>query len=377
MPDIWDIETSEQTPFKKNEVKEIFLSSLQKELILNRWKDESKTPPSIPELLKLAFPNDELDGRSKQASLIKEFLVGSGFSGEVIKLASTKKSFELSPEHKEYIKNNYSTMKAMEMARELFGYGIGPSTSEVREINSYLRTLDGKPMYGEEIDSNYFPPRSPERAVSRIKKYVDETKNWDTKKLTPSQKKQIEALIGYLASYRFKHQIDSYESQSDKELFESSFIKYCFNKDDLTQENVDQYILLCSEIVIGSQIENDINMLNREQNRAVEEDGKVSMAIVEVVKNARKDRDECIKRQNSLYKSLTQERSEKLNERVGASFTLLNIVEEMKNEERRTALVKMAEERNTKIKGELTRFSELDEAIVRIFGIDEDLVING
>ena len=40
-------------------------------------------------------------------------------------------------------------------------------------------------------------------------------------------------------------------------------------------------------------------------------------------------------------------------------------------------LVLEAEKRNDKLKGELKRLSEMDEIIARLYGIDEDLVING
>ena len=379
MSDIWDIET-EGSPViqKKNSATDtITLSTLQKDIVLKRWNDESKDPPSIPELLKLVYPNDSFDGRSKQAAAIKELLVNNGFSEEEVKLGGTKRSFELSPEHKEYIKNNYSTMRAIEMARELFGDNISPASSQVRETNNYLRTLDKKPMYGEEIDSNYLPPRNIDRAVSRIKKYVDETKDWDSKKLTPTQKKQVEALINYLASYRFKHQIDSYEAQSSKELFESSFIKYTYDKSDLSQENCDQYIILCSEVVISSNIQDTINMLQREQDRVLNDEGKISMAVVEAIKTARAEHNDCIKRQQALYKSLTQERSDKLSEEIKDKASLLNLINAWKNYESRQNFLKLAKDKKGNLRKELHELANLEDIKMRILGMDIEEILNG
>ena len=189
--DIWDVEQPVVTKRGQDKAeKDIVLSVAQKTLISNRWKNDSKAPPSIPELLDIAFPRQNLDGRSKEATAIKEFLVNSGINSEP--LYKAKRNFELSIEHKEYLKNNYSTMRPIEMARSLFGNNISPGSSEVKEISSFLRTLDKKPMYGEEIESNYSPPRSLDRLVSRLKKYVDEVKDWDNKNLTPTQRKQSE-----------------------------------------------------------------------------------------------------------------------------------------------------------------------------------------
>jgi hypothetical protein len=163
----------------------------------------------------------------------------------------------------------------------------------------------------------------------------------------------------------------------DKKLLENTYIKYIYDKPDLTQEDLDQYIILANEAVMASSIQRTIALLEREQERSLDNDGKISMAIVEALKTSRDEYNSCIKRSQSLYKSLTEERGKRLSERIGPQFTLLNIVEEMKNEERRKNLIKEAEKRNDKIKGEIKRLSDMDEMIVRIYGIDEDLIING
>ena len=56
-------------------------------------------------------------------------------------------------------------------------------------------------------------------------------------------------------TFRFNHQINNYETQNDRDLFESSFIRYTYDKPDLTQEEVDQYIVLSSEVVISANIQ--------------------------------------------------------------------------------------------------------------------------
>ena len=43
-------------------------------------------------------------------------------------------------------------------------------------------------------------------------------------------------------TFRFLHQIGTYNIETDRELFESSFVRYTWDKPDLTQEEVDQYI---------------------------------------------------------------------------------------------------------------------------------------
>ena len=210
-----------------------------------------------------------------------------------------------------------------------------------------------------------------------IKRYVEEAKNWDSKKLQPNQKKQVEALMNYLCSFRFKYQIDSYEQKGDKELFESSFVKYTYDKNDLSQENCDQYVLLCSEVVILSSIQKTINMLQAEQYRCLQEDGKISMMVVEAIKTARQEHNECVKRQQDLYKSLTQERSDKLSDEIKDKQSLLNLINAWKNQESRQRMLKLAGEKKDKLRKEMHELETLDEMKMKILGISIDEALNG
>ena len=66
-----------------------------------------------------------------------------------------------------------------------------------------------------------------------------------------------------------------------------------------------------------------------------------------------------------------------MDDRKGSVGTLLNIIEEVKNEDSRKQLAKAAEERNLKLKDEFKRLNDLDEIIVRIYGLDEETILNG
>lgn len=366
--DIYDINEEDEVPSSNDALE---LSNIQKNKILDRWNNNKRTPPSIAELLELAFPKQNIDGRSKEASLVKEFLVENGMG--LIK-QETKKG-GLSDEQKEYIKNNNITMKPLEMARALFNnQKLSSASQEVREVSLFLKSIN--PDEKINID-NYTAPNTIDRTVTRVKKYVNEEKELDAKKLTPNQKKNMEALLSYLSSYRFKYQVDTYEDEKDKELFESSFIKYTYDKNDLTQENCDQYILLCSLIIRGSQIQRNMNLLQREQDRFLEEEGKISMAVVEAIKTAGTESDSCIKMQQNLYKSLTQERSDKLSEEIKDKASLLNLINAWKNYETRQNLLKLAGEKKDKLRKDLHELENLDEMRMRILGLSVEEIVNG
>ena len=82
----------------------------------------------------------------------------------------------------------------------------------------------------------------------------------------------------------YKRQISNYASQDNRELFESSFVRYTHDKPDLTQEEVDQYIVLSAEVVIASNIQVRVERLQELLDQAAEEtEGKrMAMSLVEL-----------------------------------------------------------------------------------------------
>ena len=49
--------------------------------------------------------------------------------------------------------------------------------------------------------------------------------------------------------------METYTTNTDRTLYESCFVRYTYDKPDLTQEEVDQYIVLSTEVIIGSTIQ--------------------------------------------------------------------------------------------------------------------------
>ena len=55
----------------------IKLSEDQKENIVNEWNSRQRNPPSLLELIKIAFPDKNVDGRSKEGKAVKGFSSGA------------------------------------------------------------------------------------------------------------------------------------------------------------------------------------------------------------------------------------------------------------------------------------------------------------
>lgn len=356
----------------------IELNPEQKISILNSWNSDPLSPPSISDLVKLVFPTaPSFDGRTKYGRAIKTFLAEKGLEANTSEF-KPKGLIELKEEQKEYITNNCNTMKPLEMARVLFNnISLTITSQEARSVLNFIKTLDPAiVLNGNDLpEQEYKPPKTIEQVVVRINKYKRDA-NFDSKKMSPKQRKQCSSLISYLHTYRFIHQMNTYQDVGDRTLFESTFIKYTFDKEDLTEEDVDQYIILSGEVVIASNIQGTINLLQEEQDRVVTEQGKMSMVLVEAINTARTEYNASVKRQQSLYKDLVHQRSNRIKaEKEGAS--ILNLVTLWKEEKTRKQILKIAEDKKVKLKEAIDELTTMEDIKARVYGISEEEVLNG
>ena len=183
----------------------------------------------------------------------------------------------------------------------------------------------------------------------------------------------------YMNTYRFSHQMGTYASLTDRELFESSFIRYTNDKNDLTQEEVDQYIVLCIEVVIASNIQTRVERLqNMLDDTADDTEGRrISMGLVEAISSRQSEYNQCVNRQQKLLESLKEKRSARLSKQIKENASILNLVQLWKDEESREKLIKLAELRKSVLKEEVENLSSMDEVKSRILGLSEEEVLNG
>jgi hypothetical protein len=322
------------------------------------------------------------DGRSKEGRAVKAFLSEIDLSAVPASEYQKVDKPELLEEHKEFIRNNKGTMKYVEMSRILFSNEKLTSLSaETRMVTEYCKSLDGgsfeTPEEGQER-YEYKAPKHPDRVLSRINRFILDS-GIDKDKVSPRQKKDIERLMGYLHTFRFCHQMSNYNNDTERELFESSFVRYTYNKPDLTQEEVDQYIVLSGEVVIASNIQRRVGRLQNllDETASDNEGRRISMSLVEAISTAQNEYNSCVNRQHKLLNDLKQKRSDRLSKQVHDNASILNLVETWKDDESRKELIKMAELRKKTIKQEINKLTTMDEVKARIFGISTEEAING
>ena len=359
----------------------LILTEEQQLKLLKEWNDRPSSPPSLAELVKLAFDRDDLDGRSKEGKAVKQFLASRQIKPRKSHEYEAKGILELSNDQKEYISNNCNSMTGLEMAKILFkNETLTNLCQESRSVLEYMKSIPTNIKYNnseneEASTGDYKPPRSEERMIAKINKYVLD--GIDKSKITHGQKREILAVISYMNTHRFIHQINIYDNENDRELFESSFVRYTYNKGDLTQEEVDQYIVLCTEVLISSSIQQTISVLQNQIDLSLQDDGKIPMALVEASNTARKEYNDCVNRQQKLNNDLKVKRSEKLSKQVKETASIINLVQMWKEEESRTKLIKMGELRKKSLEKEIDRLSSMDEIKCKILGMSKDEILNG
>lgn len=365
-------------------MKEIDLNDEQKLLIITTWNENKDNPPSLQDLTQKVFPDiPNIDGRSVYGKAVKKFLASRDLKVKTKSEYTPKDRLEFTQEQKDFISNNASKMSFVEIAKQLFNnYSLTNLSIEARSVEDYLNTLPVqiRNVVAEEdeatqVSEGYKPPKNIERALVRVNKYVLDGINKD--KITTKQKKEMTSLISYLHTYRFLHQIDTYPDLVDRELFESSFIRYTFDKSDLTQEEVDQYIVLATEVVISSNIQETIQTLQEQIDMEVDSGQKIPMTLVEAVTSARTEYNQSVNRQQKLLNDLKVKRSERLQNQVKENASILNLVQMWKDEETRKEMIKMADMRREVLKSEIGRLSSMDDVKARIFGLTEEEVLDG
>jgi hypothetical protein len=374
----------------------------EQELIVRDAFQDGATP-NLSELTQKVFKNPSIDGRSKEGRAIKEYISEFQIGKVRVNVIKKMEPYALSEEQKEKIKEEYKKdgFTTLIFTRNLLNdQTISALHLEHRAVSEYVKSLhdqdDKKSLRisdsGEfetinyEPSSNfrrseppteqYRPPATIVQVIARINKYLNY--GWKEENLKRAQIKSVESLFSYLKIFRFLYQINNYSRQEDRELFEDAFIRYTHDKDDLTQEELDQFITLSNEVVIAADIQRRIEYLRMAlDDMASESDGrKISMSLNEAINNAQTEYNQCISRQDKLYKSLTVNRSKRIEEKRNENASILNLVYAWKQEENRERMIALAERQREALKEEVEKLSSVDEFKAIIRGIDPKEIFN-
>lgn len=356
----------------------------QEKKVLDFWNRTPDNPPGLKEITKEVFGGD-FDGRSEEGRAVKAALAKFNLRARATSDYSPKTAdVQLTDEQKTLIVNNAATMNSLELAKLAFNnQNLTNLNAETRVVNEYVKSLDTTVVYGSQQNEdipmeNYEPPNTLDKVLKRVNKYVNFT--IDKERLTAQQKKGLEMLINYLHTYRFIRQMNTFDSEQDRMSCEDAFVRYCYDKPDLTQEEVDQYIELANQVVAGIKTSHRKNILEDRLATIVGNDQetlKVSIGLVDAIGKAGTEYDQCMKRQQKLLEDLKEKRSTRLSKAIKENASILNLVRDWRDEEQRIKMLKYVQIEQDRVAAEVEKLTNMAEIKARILGLNKDSILDG
>ncbi len=385
-------------------MEEITLLEHQKERLIDFW-NTTHPPPGLADLTKVAFEDkgvslteEQLKSKSKESRAVRKFMSTEAFARATKSSNSpppmtkvVQKTLELADGHKKYIDDNLGKYSIQQFAEKIFRVKDPKYTSaECVAIKNYIAT-NSVPMAAQikpeifendptpeiqleslpegEFEKTYRPPKTLDQASSRVNKAIDgklKPKCWET---DSKVRENLKSLIQFCHSGRYLALIDKYTDDL-KDLFEQSFVKYVWDKPDLTQEEIDLYLNLCCNSVDYISMREEMVFLQKMQKDCSDDsDGKrISMSIVESIANLRSEMGDCQKRQEKLVETLQGKRNERINTKIKENENFTILVDSWRQKTGREKFLKFAENREKEVKDEIERLETLDSYLIEIYG---------
>ena len=326
----------------------------------------------------LLYKRSDLTGRSKEAKVVRDYLITTGFVNKKEKPKAAQSVEILKPSQYEFIDQNIKTGITPKQITELLFHDKFQSlenlnifiTPEYRAIHKYIKEKYPDNLIDNEsgVNDRYAVPRSIKTVINKVNKWCGQDINEE--KLSLHHRKYMEKLLTYLASPRFVGNYDSYTSATDKELFEAEFVRSVWDKPDLTTDEINLYINVCMDYINLRQIDIKKNKINQMFNDT-EEQKDFTMRLTEVLKTISEEYNQCAQRIDKCIQKLNGERSKRVEQHQQKNASIINLVELFQDEHERKMMIQIAEMQKKVIKDEADRLENMSSWKARILGISK------
>jgi len=344
------------------------LTEEQKEQILKEFKKN----PDLMHITRKVFKDKKIDGRSKQGRAVRAFLAKQKKDYNT-SVPTKVDDIELSKEQKAFLMsdNIQAGMNALEVARLTFkDRDVQPLSMKHRVIVDFLKTYRPEIVDDNEIVTRekWIAPKALSRVISKVNNFCGTT--FDELTIQTKQKKLMEQLMIYLRSPRFNHFINQYTTLADRDLFESEFVRAIWDKPDLTNDELNLYVTVCTNYVRQKHIQQRIDKLNALLDDQ-DNERDITMRLTEIIKATSEELNQCEKRIESLTKDLNGSRTARLKAKGEENGSIFALVEAFQEREERDRMIMMAELQNKLIEEEADRLESMDDYKARILGISK------
>jgi len=239
-----------------------------------------------------------------------------------------------------------------------------------RVIVDFLKTFRPEIVDDNEIATKekWSAPKSLGRTIKKVNDFAGTT--LDELTLQTKQKRLIEQLMIYLRSPRFNHFVNQYSTIADRNLFESEFVRAIWDKPDLTNDELNLYVTVCTNYVRQKHIQQRIDKLNALLNDQ-DNERDITMRLTELIKATSDELNQCEKRIESLTKDLNGSRTARLKAKGEENGSIFALVEAFQEKEERDRMIMLADLQNKLIEDEANRLESMDDYKARILGISK------
>lgn len=366
------------------------LSDNQKKQIEGFWHSSAPDANDLNVITRLITGRKDADGRCREGRSIRQFLASKEFNYKTIK-QEVLPEYVLTVEQKEFIKKHYTSLEPHKISRKWFNNPeLQILSLETRAFEKYFFSLQNEYMQNSlspesaDLDcvtekdlknqklETYRPPGPIDQVVYRINKYVNPNPEWNSKALKKEQMQCCASLKKYLWTYSFVNYVNTYKTQEDRDLFEDGFVRYCYDKINLTNEEMDQFILLCAQKVYQLDLQRQLEELRLQQKEARDKGDKTisQTAFTEAVNALQSERKNAIDHAQKLLDKLTKSRKERLDSQLEQNATVLNLVNAWRDEEQRLEMIALGDYERQEVEEEVVKLSNIEALQALIRGID-------
>jgi SHS2 domain-containing protein len=333
---------------------------------------EFKNDPDLKSITQKVFGDEDLDGRSKEGRAVRAFLAKKNMTYKTT-LVDKVEEIDLTKEQKEFLMsdNIEQGINPLEAARLVFrDRSIQTLSQRHRVVVDFMRKYRPEMVDENEMITRerWTPPRSLSKAIKKINDWAGQA--YDELTIQTKQKKMCERLLFYLKSPRFNNFINQYSTFADRDLFESEFVRAIWDKPDLTIDELNLYVTVCTNYVRQKHIQQRLDKLNALLNDS-DNERDITMRLTEIIKATSEELNQCEKRIESLTKDLNGSRQNRLKAKGEQNGSIFALVEAFQDKEERDRMILMANLQNKLIEEEADRLETMDEYKARILGISK------
>jgi hypothetical protein len=342
----------------------------------------SREHSNINDMIRKFYDNEKLDVRSREGRLIKAFLLRNGVDFKVNTTpGGGQDEYQFSDSQLAFLNSDQvnKQMNTLEIARLVFNdVGLQALNKEHRAVTNWVKANKPEILNNESPAINkWLPTRILKQLISKVNEYCHV--NLQEDKLSKSNKEKLEALRSFMDSPRVTQTINQFETEDDRTLFESEFVRSTWDKPDLTNDELNLYINVCVNYVRIKHLQSQINKLNKmfsdHTSDADQKENDIPMRLSEAIKAKSSELNQCEVRVENLIKKLNGDRAARIEKSSNSTISISSVIAAWQDEEERKRMINIAEMKRLQNEKAADELESMEEWKARILGLYKDDIV--